>query len=153
MNSTLLIEVLIASFPLPTSELPSYPTLLPTPHINLAAPPTSPRGCLLLPRQALSPYQSVATLLLSTHCAKLTDTCFAQPHLMTLGGFPGGTVVKNLPASAGPAVDMGSVSGSGRSPGGGNSNPSQYSCWDYPRGWTEEPGGLYSPWGCRVRHD
>ena len=23
----------------------------------------------------------------------------------------------------------------------------------YPRGWTEEPGGLYSPWVHRVRHD
>ena len=32
-------------------------------------------------------------------------------------------VVKNLPASAG---DVGSISGSGRSPGGGNGNPLQY---------------------------
>ena len=32
-------------------------------------------------------------------------------------------VVKNLPANAG---DVGSVSGSGRSPGGGNGNPFQY---------------------------
>ena len=56
MNSTLYIEVLIASFPLPTSERPSYPTLLPAPHISLATPPTSPQGCLLLPVQALSPY-------------------------------------------------------------------------------------------------
>ena len=34
-------------------------------------------------------------------------------------------VVKNLPANAG---DAGSVSGSGRSPGGGNGTPLQYSC-------------------------
>ena len=34
-------------------------------------------------------------------------------------------MVKNLPASAG---DMGSIPGSGRSPGGGNDNPLQYSC-------------------------
>ena len=40
-------------------------------------------------------------------------------------GFPGGSVVKNLPASAG---DVGSIPGSGRSPGEGNSNPFQYSC-------------------------
>ena len=33
-------------------------------------------------------------------------------------------VVKNLPASAG---DVGLISGSGRSPGGGNGNPLQYS--------------------------
>ena len=34
--------------------------------------------------------------------------------------FPGGSVVKNLPATA---RDMGSVSGLGRSPGEGNGKP------------------------------
>ena len=34
-------------------------------------------------------------------------------------------VVKNLPASAGDAGDEGSIPGSGRSPGGGNSNTLQ----------------------------
>ena len=43
-------------------------------------------------------------------------------------GFPGGAVVKNLLASAGDARDVGSIPGSGRSPGGGNDNPLQYSC-------------------------
>ena len=43
--------------------------------------------------------------------------------------FPGGSVVKNLPANAG---DMGSIPGSGRSPGGGNSNPLQYFCLGNP---------------------
>ena len=38
-------------------------------------------------------------------------------------GFPGGSVVKNPPASAG---DTGSIPGSGRSPGEGNGNPLQY---------------------------
>ena len=42
-------------------------------------------------------------------------------------GFPGGTVVKNLPASAGGARDMGSIPGLWRSLGGGNCNPLQYS--------------------------
>ena len=37
-------------------------------------------------------------------------------------GFPGGTVVKNLPDNAG---DAGSIPGSGRSLGGGNGNPLQ----------------------------
>ena len=36
-------------------------------------------------------------------------------------------MVKNLPANAGDAGNMGSVPGSGRSPGGGNGNPQQYS--------------------------
>ena len=38
-------------------------------------------------------------------------------------GFPGGSVVKNLPANAGDPRDVGSVPGSGRSPGEGNDNP------------------------------
>ena len=40
-------------------------------------------------------------------------------------GFPGGSVVKNLPANAG---DAGLIPGSGRSPGEGNGNPLQCSC-------------------------
>ena len=43
--------------------------------------------------------------------------------------FPGGSVVKNLPANAGAAEDSGS---SGRSPGGGNGNTLQYYCQDNP---------------------
>ena len=37
-------------------------------------------------------------------------------------GFSGGTVVKNPPANAGDARNMGSVLGLGRSPGVGNGN-------------------------------
>ena len=55
-------------------------------------------------------------------------------------------VVKDPPASAGDIRDMGSIPGSGRSPGGGRGNPLQYSCLENPmdRGarWP------YSPWGC-----
>ena len=39
--------------------------------------------------------------------------------------FPGGSVIKNPPARSGEA---GSIPESGRSPGGGNGNPLQYSC-------------------------
>ena len=42
--------------------------------------------------------------------------------------FPDGTVVKNPPATAGDARDLGSIPGSGRSLGEGNDNPLQYSC-------------------------
>ena len=51
-------------------------------------------------------------------------------------------VVRNPPVNAGAAGDTGSISESGRPPGGGNGNPFQYSCWEIPR--TEEPGGLQS---------
>ena len=44
-------------------------------------------------------------------------------HLGNLG-FPGGSVVKNVPANAG---DLGLIPGSGKSPGEGNGNPLQYS--------------------------
>ena len=37
-------------------------------------------------------------------------------------------VVKNLSASARDIRDVGSIPGSGRSPGGGHGNPLQYSC-------------------------
>ena len=42
-------------------------------------------------------------------------------------GFPVGTVVKNLPDSAGEARNEGLIPGSGRSPGVGNGNPLQCS--------------------------
>ena len=41
-------------------------------------------------------------------------------------------VVKNLPANAGDIRDMGSIPGSGRSPGGGHGNPLQYFCLENP---------------------
>ena len=43
-------------------------------------------------------------------------------------GFPGGTMVENPPANVGDAGDMGLIPGSGRSSGGGHTNPLQYSC-------------------------
>ena len=48
------------------------------------------------------------------------------------GGFPGGSVVKNLPANAGEARDVGLIPGLGRSSGGGNGTPLQYSCLGNP---------------------
>ena len=47
-------------------------------------------------------------------------------------GFPGGSVIKNLPASVGDTGDVGSTPESGRSPGGRNFNPLQYSCLENP---------------------
>ena len=54
-------------------------------------------------------------------------------------GFPGGTVVKNLPANIG---DMASIFESRRSPGEGNGNHSSILVWKIP--WMEESGGLQS---------
>ena len=52
-------------------------------------------------------------------------------------------VLKNWPANAEGRREEGSISGSGRSPGGGNGHPLQYSCLENPP-WTEEPGKLQS---------
>ena len=47
----------------------------------------------------------------------------------TLRGFPGGSEVK---VSASNEGDLGSIPGSGRSPGEGNGNPLQYYCLENP---------------------
>ena len=41
-------------------------------------------------------------------------------------------MVENLPASVGDVRDLTSIPGFGRSPGGGHSNPLQYSCLENP---------------------
>ena len=47
-------------------------------------------------------------------------------------GFPGGSMVKNLAANADAAGNVYMISGLGRSPGGGNGSPLQYSCQGNP---------------------
>ena len=59
-------------------------------------------------------------------------------------------VVKNPPANAGEARDIGLIPGLGRSPRVGNDNPLQYSCLENS---TEEPSGLQSAWPQRFEHD
>ena len=66
-------------------------------------------------------------------------------------GCPGGSVVRNLPANAGDTGDVVSIPGLGRSPGGGNRNPFQYSFLKNPmyRGaWQATVHG-----GPRAEHD
>ena len=43
-------------------------------------------------------------------------------------------MVKNQPTNAGGAGDVGSIPGSGRSPGEGHGNPLQYPCLEKPMG-------------------
>jgi hypothetical protein len=61
---------------------------------------------------------------------------------LSMLGFPGGSLVKNLPASAG---DLGSIPGSERSLGEGNGNPLQ----SMDRGdWGATVHGVTRSWTC-----
>ena len=53
--------------------------------------------------------------------------------------FPDGASGKELSASAGDVRDLGSIPGSGRTPGGGHGTHFSILAWKIP--WTEEPGG------------
>ena len=66
-------------------------------------------------------------------------------------GFPGGASGKKFTCNAEAAGDTGLIPGSGRSPGGGNGDPLQYSCLQksYGRG----ASGLQSMGSQRITHD
>ena len=92
-----------------------------------------------------SPCVRSSYLLMDTHsCCNLKRPCFLLACLESDAyflGFPGGSVVKNLPAMR---QDPGSIPGLGRSPGEANGNPLQYSCLENPMDRNLEG---YSPWG------
>ena len=76
----------------------------------------------------------------AAHCNVVTSKnvyIYIHTHTYTCICFPGGSVVKNLPASAG---DTGSFPRLERSAGKGNGNLPQYSCLE--NSIDREPGGL-----------
>ena len=93
----------------PPHQLKTCWLLLTTPPSTLVFPLPAPSSCMA-PNILVGPI-------------------FIAPHQSPEGGFPGGPVVKNLPAKAG---DVDLIPGSGRSPGGGNGTPLQYSCLGNP---------------------
>ena len=60
-------------------------------------------------------------------------------------GFPDGSVVKNPPANAGDTRDARSIPGSGRSPEGGNGNPTPVFLSRKSHGHRSLP--CYNSWG------
>ena len=78
----------------------------------------------------------LATVFNNTYCWEFEDLHYY------LKGFLGGSDNKESACYAG---DLGSIPGSGRSPGGGHGNPLQYSCLKNPHGQSRLAG--YSPWG------
>ena len=80
-----------------------------------------------------------AVLYTGNRAADKTDVISAlesqsgiQKCLKSLGASQMELVVKSPPAKAGNERDLASVPGSGRSPGGGHSNPLHYSCLENP---------------------
>ena len=83
---------------------------------------------------------------LGTYSVKWTDwspsTCWSTYvfsyneiiywRITCIWGFSGGSVGKEPACNVGDARDMGSIPGSGRSPGAGHGNPLQYSCLENP---------------------
>ena len=65
--------------------------------------------------------------------------------IMQYKGFPHSQISKESTCNA---RDLGSIPGSGRSPGEGNGNPLQYSCLENPIAWQATVHGV-----TRVRHD
>ena len=65
-------------------------------------------------------------------------------------GFPGDTVVKNLPANAGETGDAGSIPGLESPLEKEMATRSSILAWQVP--WTEEPGGLQSMGLQKVGH-
>ena len=95
--------------------------------------PCSNRGGTSVEWSPASQSKDLYSYLLSTWF--LSSTPRVSRHFMQLGlmwGFPGGSEGK---ASAYNVGDLGSIPGSGRSPGEGNGNPLQYSCLGNPMDW------------------
>ena len=61
----------------------------------------------------------------TVHGVAKSQTGLSDFHYTYIWGFPGGSMVKNLPANA---EDAGIIPGQGRSPGRGNGNALQSSC-------------------------
>ena len=115
-------------------------------------------GCCLSCHQAMcrgplvfTPDSSLGLISFHWPWCSVTSNCDHQPRITHpwvkpgKWGFPGGSVVKNLPASAGDAGDSSLVPGLGRSPGGGNGNPFQYSCLENPmdrQAWQSPVNGV-----------
>ena len=87
------------------------------------------------------------------------DSCYPHLYLRVFDDFIQASgspaVIQNPPASAGDPRDSGSIPRPGRSPGGGNGNPLQYSCLENPmdRGaWQATVHGVSKSWTCRKKN-
>ena len=80
---------------------------------------------LFQPKLDLPPMLLHKTLLFSSNTIKKFTLTYLIMYMMIYNPFPGGSDGKESACNAG---DLGSIPGSGRSPGEGNGNPLQHSC-------------------------
>ena len=119
-----------------------------------------PHGTTLYPMELWHPgteaprYQRQAPSILPQATGFYFPDCFSphcRPDPDALPGFPGGTNGKEPDCQCRRHRDKVSIPGLGRSPGGGYSNPLQYSCLENPldrRAWQATVYGV-----TRVGHD
>ena len=97
-------------------------------------------------------------------CSSAENNKAKQRNSLGIWDFPGGTVIKNLPANTGDSRDTGLIPQSGRSLGRGNGSPLQYSCLGkahgqrslvgYSRGGPKDSGTtehMNALWACLSR--
>ena len=89
-------------------------------------------------KRGLSLYEKVSLFLPSVKLSSIWEST------VSLRGFPGGSDSKESTCNVG---DLGSIPGFGRSPGGGDGNPLQYSCLENLHGQRSLTG--YSPWALK----
>ena len=65
-------------------------------------------------------------------CTQQVVKLYFKKLVLIMGTSQGALMVKNSPANAGDAEDMGSIPGSERCPGGGHDSLLQYSCLENP---------------------
>ena len=108
-------------------------------------------GLVLRLQSAFSlPFVSCCSLLTSQFKFCFVSRSFLDQTSLDLG-FPGASVVKNPPANAGGTGD-----GPGRSPGGGNGTPLQYSCLENPMdggAWWATVHGVTESWTRLTMHE
>ena len=109
-------------------------------------PPSLLSFCLTSILEGKTPYSSESFPISSLRQEKVYLIIVCLYH----HDFPGGRVVKNPPANAGDARDIGLIPGLERFPGGGNGNPLQYAClensMDRGGAWRAAVRGVSKSW-------
>ena len=131
----------------------AQPCLTPSDTMDCSPPGSSVHGILQakVPEWGVIAFSDISSrtlFSLETISILITGTTIYLSLAMSYNCFQGGSVVKNPPANEG---DTGAIAGSGRSPGGGNSNPLQYSYLGNPMDGATWLVAVHG--GKRVRHD